>query len=412
MIAPKTILLGRKATLLVQIVSCLASLGKGDLCGILALGGSNVTAEHCLALLRALSDGLPSGEVCEDVGEIVYLDLSRISLGEECTQALVHAIPKLDNLRHFILHGCDIPSKSLAGLLRTLSTAPHRLETLDLSNSCVTSQHCLTIGQWLVGDLEWPCSLCRLSLDGNVNIGSEGASALATGLLQNAALKTLNLRSCRIGHSGGMSLLRMLFQNTSLVQLKINFNQLGTSMIDSIELFTWRNALGLVERTIQAQELLPANQQNAPARRLGAARSASFGSVVEPVSQLRPLPRQQHIDKMLRFWEYPMSTSTTAHTLQIASVQVPRIRGTSHCVPANSTSAVLHPSTAAPQPGAVAALREPRSKHQFSMVDSTISSTSSFGLGLRQVQERLHLAIQHNIASQTTQAVENDDACS
>jgi len=70
-------------------------------------------------------------------------------------------------------------------------------------------------------------SVTKVNLNGNKEIGDEGAKALAEALKVNTTLKELYLYGCGIGDGGAAALAEALRSNTSLTELGLSGNGFG-----------------------------------------------------------------------------------------------------------------------------------------------------------------------------------------
>ncbi len=351
--------------------------------GILSLAGTGASAADAGAVLRAVCDGvnigndiMRAGSTCREVDSIIYLDLSHIEIDEACADALCRALSCLGSLRHLILHRSQLVPELAKRIVLSLSgvRGPKMLETLDLSNNCIDAECCSVLAKLLEAD---HCKLQRLSIDGNLQVGCRGAQTVAQALRLNTSLRTLNMRSCRLGLHGATALLQLLCENTGLVHVQVEFNRFGVHIQQSIELLSWRNAVCHIEETFDGAHQMESRQGPLQASAFGfqhgSAGTTSRDSLHPPA---RELPSQYQIREYLRFWKYPMNTDITAHFDQHAFTGgradlVPvekRHDSVGRSVPANPVSAIasaLSPTSSQSRPPIfVASLQDPRKSFQ------------------------------------------------
>ena len=166
----------------------------------------------------------------------------------ECIASYIHSTTSLERLS---IGEKGISVESIDLLCKALS-ANSSMRRLDVTYCCLTTSHCVHLGQLLRHpihckieelDLEW----CSMTSDGvgevvsglsdnhtlrelsvsHSQIGSEGAVAVAAMLKRNSSLETLHLDWCSIGSSGGVELGVALDRNKTLRVLVLSWNAIG-----------------------------------------------------------------------------------------------------------------------------------------------------------------------------------------
>lgn len=104
--------------------------------------------------------------------------------------------------------------------------------TLDLSSNRIDSEGALLLAEHLQAAC---CVLKVVVLDGNHEIGNDGAKAIALALCGNSTLRTLGLRSCGIGRMGAERFATTLSQNQTLQELVLRGNvDVGDNAVEMI----------------------------------------------------------------------------------------------------------------------------------------------------------------------------------
>ena len=92
---------------------------------------------------------------------------------------------------------------------------------IDLHEKSLTAHNVTVVAEILKSNTR----VTIVDLDGNTEIGDEGAKALAEALKVNATVKTLWLKSCGIGDDGAVALAEALRSNTSLTEVYLWYNK-------------------------------------------------------------------------------------------------------------------------------------------------------------------------------------------
>ena len=183
---------------------------------------------------------------------LTKLDLHRTAISDpdfKCIANYIHSTTSLEKLD--IGGRNDLSVKSIDSLCSAL-IGNSSVRTLYLSDSNLTTAHCVSLGQLLKHPMQ--CKIerldlrsCRMTSDGvgevmsglsenqtlrelslSYNpIGLEGVITMATMLRSNSSLETLDLQSCSIGSSGGVELGAALESNKTLRKLVLGGNALG-----------------------------------------------------------------------------------------------------------------------------------------------------------------------------------------
>ena len=94
---------------------------------------------------------------------------------------------------------------------------------IDLGDKGLTDHDATVVAEVLKSNT----SVRYIYLDGNTEIGAEGAKALAEALKVNATVEDLYLDGCGIGDDGAAAIAEALRSNTSLEQLWLRGNGIG-----------------------------------------------------------------------------------------------------------------------------------------------------------------------------------------
>jgi hypothetical protein len=156
---------------------------------------------------------------------ITTLNLSR-TLFERIVGAfdcIAEGLGSNSTLLNIDLSSCDLRDGSVSTLARNLAYRNTTLQKLNLKENSITSTG---VGVLLETMEQNSNRITDLDLEGNEDIGNEGASLLARSLGNNALpnLTRLSLFRCGIGDDGFKALMSALEQNTSLLHLDLCFN--------------------------------------------------------------------------------------------------------------------------------------------------------------------------------------------
>jgi len=106
--------------------------------------------------------------------------------------------------------------KAAAGI-----TEQYRASKISLPNKGMTAHDATVVAEILKSNT----SVTMVNLEGNEEIGDEGAKALAESLKVNATVKELDLDFCGIGDDGAAALAEALRSNTTLTHLDLEVNR-------------------------------------------------------------------------------------------------------------------------------------------------------------------------------------------
>lgn len=173
------------------------------------------------------------------------LDLRNTGVGEkDCAELTL--LMSNTNMEVLDVSDNNLSSSSVDSIIKGLLLNNNTMQTLKLSNSCLSDENCFLLSSFLqrkVCQVRW-LDLC------NCNIGSKGASYLALSLNYNYSLTTLEMSHNPIGDVGATAFGLIFKTNTVLTELCIDCCEITSN--GSVEI-----AEGLRENT--KLEILLAN---------------------------------------------------------------------------------------------------------------------------------------------------------
>lgn len=146
----------------------------------------------------------------------MHIDLSKNCLSGKASDAIAGLFRMKNNLSYLDLTECALSSKQISKLFSTLqqNSVPNVLEYLNLSYNKIDVSSVQTISTYLGSG-----RICRIkSLNISYsNIGTNGASCLASSLARNWTLTHLNLSDTAIGDIGAQSIASSLKAKQGIV---------------------------------------------------------------------------------------------------------------------------------------------------------------------------------------------------
>jgi len=208
-----------------RLATLLAALGDSN-CKVTSLGlrRSGIAHDEARDLASLLLD--PS---CR----LTSLDLSENrGLTSTGVAELASAIP-WDRFQSLLLHGTSCGDVGLISITHGLANTHSALKTLDVSSCGIGATTARKFAQVLRNP---NCSLTRLNVSLNKDIGDEGAIAFADSLCDaNCKLTELDLTSIDMGESGGCAIGDALSnEHCALTSLRISLNPVGPRTAQSI----------------------------------------------------------------------------------------------------------------------------------------------------------------------------------
>ena len=208
--------------------------------------------------VRSVSQILQSG-----TSGLEYLDLDEINISDEGGNMLADTLSVNNSLVSLSLRGVSIGDDGLRALALGLTHNTH-LKFLDLSgNSAITSLGLRSLEEYLGSP---SCALKELNLY-RINIGDEGAQALADSLRRNKSLSSLSFDERGITLIGWRSFLtlvcdssspnRLYLSNQTLCQLGRTTRLSGSDGKDYVGLCLEINKLGTLAAKIKILLFLP-----------------------------------------------------------------------------------------------------------------------------------------------------------
>ncbi|CAG5912267.1 unnamed protein product [Menidia menidia] len=151
------------------------------------------------------------------------LDLSGQNLSEEMCRVLAKALQRDCVFTEVSLSDCMLSEEAAALLLTGLSENT-AVRTLDLKGNNLRSKGAEGLGKLLASNR----TLHRLVLEWNaLGVWDEAFSLFCAGLASNSVLTQLDLRNNQISHHGASELCQALRRNSSLKELDLRWNNMG-----------------------------------------------------------------------------------------------------------------------------------------------------------------------------------------
>ncbi|KAM9716884.1 LOW QUALITY PROTEIN: leucine-rich repeat-containing protein 45 [Menidia menidia] len=151
------------------------------------------------------------------------LDLSGQNLSEEMCRVLAKALQRDCVFTEVSLSDCMLSEEAAALLLTGLSENT-AVRTLDLKGNNLRSKGAEGLGKLLASNR----TLHRLVLEWNaLGVWDEAFSLFCAGLASNSVLTQLDLRNNQISHHGASELSQALRRNSSLKELDLRWNNMG-----------------------------------------------------------------------------------------------------------------------------------------------------------------------------------------
>lgn len=194
----------------------------------LRIRGSQITTTGFLALAEAV------GGVAGSTSSLEYLDLGyTVDIAENVDDfafGMYLILSAATNLKHLDLEGCYITQHAGMALAEILAVHGSKIETLNLCNNALEDDAIVH----LAGNVSNCHALTKLDLGRNY-IGSVGAKALAEYISTNPLhLQHLILWENSIGDTGANYFSKALKSNSTLVELNLGYNHLSSVGIESL----------------------------------------------------------------------------------------------------------------------------------------------------------------------------------
>lgn len=153
------------------------------------------------------------------------------------SKSLVTALPVNTTLKHLSLCQCGLASASIVELSKALALNDS-LESLSLRGNPFNQEAAAAMGAWLGTGARCLRQLnlasCRLEDTSGVSLG--------TGLATNAGLETLHLRDNLLREAAGRTIADALRKHTSLIQLNLELNSIDFRFLQRIKQLLERNS--------------------------------------------------------------------------------------------------------------------------------------------------------------------------
>jgi Ran GTPase-activating protein (RanGAP) involved in mRNA processing and transport len=176
-----------------------------------AIGGAGAAA-----LCKALA---------ADARELYELNLDRNPLGEEGGHAVAGLIASHGTLESVRVSHCELNAAALVALASALSRTVS-LRVLDISETRTLSRNEETVAH-LARALRGNASLERLVMRKHAHMVDSGVDTLCDALLDNAALRELDLSANALGPPAGAALAKALVDGAQLTALRLSACRVG-----------------------------------------------------------------------------------------------------------------------------------------------------------------------------------------
>ena len=197
------------------------------------------------------------GEGLEFCRQLQWLDLCKNNLGPDGVRALVNGLSCCMSLGGLDLNENGIGSEGAKLLFDELRNLPN-LKLLFLTNNNIGCDGIRALVHWLKHMPEVSQSIVDLRI-GHNNIGSEGASELAEGLMYAKTLQKLDIQSNSLGPEGSMELAKGLTFCTNLKVVWLDDNDIdhagALALAESLSNSELENLFLLKNLNIRVSEL-------------------------------------------------------------------------------------------------------------------------------------------------------------